>query len=721
MGNVFLMRLVLIVLVDSMRVLPRKGKTNKMTTTVHIDENGSVLIHLLNQYLNLDLDIQEGESQTEATFDGVKIVDEVEIAQKLVEGTSLVGGDDLQEQILEWINFAVTVRDNVDRFDLLVEDLTFHLKFRTYLVGYALTVADFVLYSVLIRLNKWRNVIKSNKKMKYKYAVRYMVYLETLPVFCDVVDMAEELGFTDEQKRVTTGTFDPLEGAVDGEVVVRFPPEPSGFLHIGHAKAAFTNDYYKRLYNGKLLLRFDDTNPNAEKQEYEDAIIKDLATMGIVPDSVSHTSQHFDLILSKAEEMIAIGKAYCDDADAETINERRLNKIPSPHRDNTVEENMKMWNELKAGTEYGRTCVLRAKIDMSSDNGTMRDPVIYRYLGIPHIKTGDKFLIYPIYNFACPIVDSIEGVTHACRSSEYHDSEEQYYWFLENIPGCRPVKIQDFSRLNFSHTLMSKRKLNWFVSEGHVKGWDDPRFPTIQGITRRGLSMNALRDFVIDLGNSKNAVLMDVNKLWAFNKQAIDPVIPRYCVVRTENAVTCELVDVNETETVEVLRCKLNEGLGNKQLIRSKVILLDQADVQTIDDNEEVTIMDWGNIILQGREKEGDNYTNMTAVTNLGGDFKKTKKITWISEENAVACLLTYYDPIITIPSVPKNEDFKNYVNFDSYHEFPAIGEAAIREVQVGDSIQFTRKGYFRLDEIREDGTYVFINIPDGHEKNVWK
>jgi len=382
---------------------------------------------------------------------------------------------------------------------------------------------------------------------------------------------------------------------------------------------------------------------------------------------------------------------------------------------------MSMWEELKQGTEYGRTCVLRAKIDMTSDNGTMRDPVIFRYLGIPHNRTGDKFVIYPIYNFACPIVDSLEGVTHACRSNEYHDSEEQYYWFIDNVPGLRKVKIQDFSRLNFTFMLMSKRKLNKFVNAGLVEGWHDPRFPTVQGIVRRGLNMEAMRDFVIDLGNSDRAVLMDVNKLWSFNKQIIDTIIPRYTVIREENFVRCEITDISQDEITDVLLCKLNPSLGNKRLVRSRNIILDQGDVDSFADNEEITIMDWGNIILQSRNKgENGKYETATAITNIGGDFKKTKKITWLAEGDLVPIVLKYYEPLITVPSIPKGEEFEPYINHNSEATVRGFTESAISAMEIGSSMQFTRRGYFRFDRIEEDGTRVFINIPDGHNKNVW-
>jgi len=240
---------------------------------------------------------------------------------------------------------------------------------------------------------------------------------------------------------------------------------------LGHGKAAFLNQLYAERYGGKFILRFDDTNPRKEKEEFEEAILKDLNTMGIKPDVTSHTSDFFQQIIDKAEELIKVGKAYCDDSTGEEMEQQRSNFAPSPHRNDTVEQTLASWEEMKKATEKGKKTALRAKIDYLSKNGTMRDPVIMRYVDIAHNRTGTKFNVYPIYNFSCPIVDSLEGVTHALRSNEYHDSEEQYFWFLDNIPGLRQVKIKDFGRVNFTYTVLSKRKLQWFVDQGIVPGY----------------------------------------------------------------------------------------------------------------------------------------------------------------------------------------------------------------------------------------------------------
>jgi len=268
---------------------------------------------------------------------------------------------------------------------------------------------------------------------------------------------------------------------------------------------------------------------------------------------------------------------------------------------------MEMWEEMKKGSAIGQTFVLRAKIDYSSTNGTMRDPVIYRYVEIPHNRTGSKFNVYPIYNFACPVVDSIEGVTHALRSNEYHDSEEQYYWFLKNVPGLRPVIIKDFSRVNFTFTVLSKRKLQWFVDNGIVDGWDDPRFPTIQGVTRRGLKMEALKKFMTSLGDSKNTVCMDINNVWNMNKTIIDKAIPRFTAIRKENIVELYLDGPASPESVEVFCHRQVPELGKKKNItRCNKVFIEQEDAVLLSVNTEVTLIDWGNVLITDIKKKAN-------------------------------------------------------------------------------------------------------------------
>lgn len=286
-----------------------------------------------------------------------------------------------------------------------------------------------------------------------------------------------------------------------GKVVTRFPPEPSGYMHMGHAKAALLNHHYARDYQGKLILRFDDTNPSKEKSEYEDSIKEDLARLGITHDVFSHSSDHFEKIQAFGDQLIASGRAYIDNTPVDVMRDERSKGIDSKCRAHSVAENQRLWEEMKKATPEGLTCCMRALIDMKSPNGCMRDPTMYRCNLTPHHKTGTQYKVYPTYDFTCPIVDSIEGVTHAMRTNEYHDRNEQYMWVLDAL-GLRKPEILDFSRLNFVYTTLSKRKLNWFVAEGKVDGWTDPRFPTVQGVLRRGLTVEALKEFMLRQGFS---------------------------------------------------------------------------------------------------------------------------------------------------------------------------------------------------------------------------
>ena len=261
-----------------------------------------------------------------------------------------------------------------------------------------------------------------------------------------------------------------LKNAVDGEVCTRFPPEPSGFLHIGHAKAVLLNNFFARKHKGKLLVRFDDTNPSKEKAEFEEAILNDLATLGVKPDIKSHTSDHFELIMKKAKQLIKQGDAYMDDTEAEEMKNNRATSTEYKLRNRTPKENLKLFDLMCSGSEEGQKWCMRAKIDMASKNGCLRDPVFFRTNLTPHHRTHAKYKAYPTYDLACPIVDSTEGVTHAMRSMEYTDRNFLYNWVIEKFK-LRPVAIQGFARVNFNKTLMSKRKLQQLVDAGSVDGW----------------------------------------------------------------------------------------------------------------------------------------------------------------------------------------------------------------------------------------------------------
>ncbi|KAH6931932.1 hypothetical protein HPB50_001670 [Hyalomma asiaticum] len=248
---------------------------------------------------------------------------------------------------------------------------------------------------------------------------------------------------------------------------------------------------------------------------------------------------------NKCEELLKKGLAYVDDTDAETMKAEREQRIESKNRSNTVEQNLKLWEEMKKGSERGLKCCVRAKIDMNSNNGCMRDPALYRCKIMDHPRTGSKYKVYPTYDFACPIVDSIEDVTHALRTTEYHDRDEQFFWVLDSL-GMRKPHIYEYSRLNMMNTVLSKRKLTWFVENKIVDGWDDPRMPTVRGVLRRGMTVEGLKQFIIAQGSSRSVVMMDWDKIWAFNKKVIDPVAPRHTAVEEQDAVVVDVPGLKE-------------------------------------------------------------------------------------------------------------------------------------------------------------------------------
>lgn len=288
-----------------------------------------------------------------------------------------------------------------------------------------------------------------------------------------------------------------LPDAEIGKVRLRFAPEPSGYLHIGHSKAALLNQYFAQRYQGQLIVRFDDTNPSKESNEFVENLLKDIETLGIKYEAVTYTSDYFPQLMEMAENLIRQGKAYVDDTPREQMQQERMDGIESKCRNNSLEENLKLWNEMIAGSKRGLECCLRGKIDMQDPNKSLRDPVYYRCSDVPHHRIGSIYKLYPTYDFACPFVDALEGITHALRSSEYHDRNAQYYRIQEDM-GVQKVHLYEFSRLNMVHTLLSKRNLRWFVENGKVDGWDDPRFPTVQGIVRRGLKIEALVQFILE-------------------------------------------------------------------------------------------------------------------------------------------------------------------------------------------------------------------------------
>ncbi|KAL0248194.1 hypothetical protein GEMRC1_003430 [Eukaryota sp. GEM-RC1] len=487
-----------------------------------------------------------------------------------------------------------------------------------------------------------------------------------------------------------------------GQVVTRFAPSPTGFLHIGHVKAALLNDYYCRKYGGKLILRFDDTNPSKERGDYVDAITEDLGSIGIVPDVITHTSDYFDLFLDKCQELLVSGDAFVDDTPVQLMREVRGNREPSSRRSNSVEENLALWEEMKKGSTRGLECCVRVKIDYANQNGTLRDPVIYRCNLDEHNKTGSRYKVYPTYDFACPILDAHEGVTHALRANEYRERNAQYQWFLDHF-NLRKVHIHDFGRLNFEYSVMSKRLLTQFVDKKIVDGWNDPRFPTVQGILRRGLTLQALRDFILLQGSSDCLITMEWDKIWAMNKSVLEPQAARYNAVVDPVVVKLEgegVPSVTEWRSVPLLQ--KNPEAGDKMVPYASEVLLAREDVVLMNVEDKVTLMGWGNAFVTNIEKDSEDVIKSVSMKLALDDrvFKGTLKVQWIAHvPDVVSFDISYYGYLVTTRKVDPDTPFEELANRNSKKVVQMVGEPALKSVAKGSHLQLQRLGFFIVDQ----------------------
>ncbi|KAM7026726.1 bifunctional glutamate/proline--tRNA ligase isoform 2-T2 [Passerculus sandwichensis] len=686
---------------------------------------------------DVEISVQEGKETILSVSEQVSFSDVNSIARYLARVAASAGlyGSNLLEhtEIDHWLEFSATKLSTASQFPAAIQELNHCLSLRTYLVGNSLSLADLCVWAVLKDNGTWQEQLEQNKAPVH--AKRWYSFLEVQRAFQSVgakwaagtpkVKMA-----TEKEKKADVGKFVELPGAEMGKVIVRFPPEASGYLHIGHAKAALLNQHYQVNFKGKLIMRFDDTNPEKEKEDFEKVILEDVAMLHIKPDQFTYTSDHFETIMKYAEKLILEGKAYVDDTPAEQMKAEREQRVESKHRNNCVNKNLQMWEEMKKGTEYGQTCCLRAKIDMSSNNGCMRDPTLYRCKNQPHPRTGSTYNVYPTYDFACPIVDSIEGVTHALRTTEYHDRDEQFYWIIEAL-GIRKPYIWEYSRLNLNNTVLSKRKLTWFVNEGLVDGWDDPRFPTVRGVLRRGMTVEGLKQFIAAQGSSRSVVNMEWDKIWSFNKKVIDPVAPRYTALLKDAVVPVNIPEAQE-EMKEVAKHPKNADVGLKPVWYSSRVLIEGADAETLAEGEVVTFINWGNIIITKLNRNSSGkIVSINAKLNLDNkDFKKTTKITWLAETPRAPLIPTVcvnYEHLITKPVLGKDEDFKQYINRNSKQEELMLGDPCLKELKKGDIIQLQRRGFYICDQPYEpvspysckDAPCILIYIPDGHTKEM--
>uniref|UniRef100_A0A3P8YUI1 Glutamyl-tRNA synthetase n=1 Tax=Esox lucius TaxID=8010 RepID=A0A3P8YUI1_ESOLU len=670
---------------------------------------------------SVTVSVEDGKDNKLHVSESVQFSDVNSIARYLARVAPALGlyGSNMLEQteVDHWLEFSAQRVSGQSGLAVSLGELDKALALRTFLVGHSLTLADLCVWAAL-------------KGQLFSHVDRWFSFLGSQVPFNTVGNKYASSKSEEKDKKQDVGKFVELPGAEMGKVVVRFPPEASGYLHIGHAKAALLNQHYQLTFKGKLIMRFDDTNPEKEKEDFEKVILEDVAMLQIKPDQFTYTSDHFPRIQSMAEQLLKEGKAYIDDTPPEQMKAEREQRTESKHRNNSVEQNLKMWEEMKAGTEYGQTCCMRAKIDMASNNGCLRDPTLYRCKNAPHPRTGNTYKVYPTYDFACPIVDSVEGVTHALRTTEYHDRDDQFYWVIEAL-GLRKPYIWEYARLNLNNTVLSKRKLTWFVDQGYVDGWDDPRFPTVRGVLRRGMTVEGLKQFIAAQGGSRSVVNMEWDKIWAFNKKVIDPVAPRYTALSASYSVPVIIPDALE-EMKEAVKHPKNSEVGMKEVWYGPRVLVEGADAETFTEGEMVTFINWGNIIITKIHKEANGkITSLEGKLNLENkDYKKTTKITWLAETACAPLLPTVcvnYQHLITKPVMGKDDDFKEYINKQSKLEEKMLGDPCLKELKKGDIIQLQRRGFYICDQPYEpisphsckESPCVLLYIPDGHTKEM--
>uniref|UniRef100_A0A669F2F2 Bifunctional glutamate/proline--tRNA ligase n=1 Tax=Oreochromis niloticus TaxID=8128 RepID=A0A669F2F2_ORENI len=695
-------------------LLNHSGQTGALLTAEHVKSS-------------VQVSVEEGKDTRLHISDSVQFSDDNSICRYLARVAPALGlyGSNMMEQteVDHWLEFSARHLCNQPDLTVALAELDKALSLRTFLVGHALTLADLSVWAALKDHGEWPKQGKS-----FSHVSRWFFFLSSQVPFTAVGNKYASKKV--EGKKADVGKFVELPGAEMGKVVVRFPPEASGYLHIGHAKAALLNQHYQVTFKGKLIMRFDDTNPEKEKEDFERVILEDVAMLQIHPDQFTYTSDHFPTIMKFAEKLLAEGKAYIDNTPPEQMKQEREQRVESSCRNNSVEQNMKMWSEMKAGTEYGQTCCMRAKIDMNSNNGCMRDPTLYRCKNAAHPRTRNTYRVYPTYDFACPIVDSLEGVTHALRTTEYHDRDEQFYWII-NALGLRKPHVWEYARLNLNNTVLSKRKLTWFVDQGYVDGWDDPRFPTVRGVLRRGMTVEGLKQFIAAQGGSRSVVNMEWDKIWAFNKKVIDPVAPRYTALSSSYVVPVSVPEATE-EMKEIAKHPKNAEVGMKEVWYSPRVLIEGADAETFTEGETVTFINWGNLIITKINKGADGKVlSMEARLNLDNkDYKKTTKITWLAETNnspLVPAICVNYQPLISKAVITKDDNFKDYINKHSKLEEKMLGDPCLKNLKKGDIIQLQRRGFYICDQPYEpvspnsckESPCVLIYIPDGHTKEM--
>ena len=528
-------------------------------------------------------------------------------------------------------------------------------------------------------------------------------------------------------------------------IITRFPPEPNGYLHIGHAKALLIDYLTARRYNGRFNLRYDDTNPMKESVEYAESIQRDIRWLGIEWDGLYYASDYFDIMYECAVRLIKKGLAYvCDLSPDEIRKYRGTLKEPgkeSPYRNRSVEENLDLFERMKAGEFPEGSKVLRAKIDMASPNMNMRDPVIYRIMKVDHWRAGKKWCIYPMYDFAHPIEDAIENITHSLCSLEYEDHRPLYDWVVNNVDlGSKPRQIE-FARLSLTYTVMSKRKLLQLVNEGYVSGWDDPRMPTLSGLRRRGFTPASIWDFCERIGVAKTNSTVDYGLLEHCVREDLNASAPRVMAVLNPLKVIIDNYPDDQVEWFDVEVNPEKPEMGTRKVPFCREIYIEQDDFMENPPKKYFRLYPGNEVRLKNayyikcshavKDTEG-NIIELHCTydpESKGGSTPDGRRVKgtlhWVSARHAIDAEVRLYDHLFTVPDPGAAEDISTIINPDSLIVLKHCKmEPTLADTKPGDHFQFLRMGYFCTDPGSEPGKLVFnrtVGLKDSWSKEMNK
>jgi len=528
-------------------------------------------------------------------------------------------------------------------------------------------------------------------------------------------------------------------------IQTRFPPEPNGYLHIGHAKSICLNFGLAQKYNGKCNLRYDDTNPTKEEQEYVDSILSDVRWLGFEPDQVLYASDYFQQLYEWAVQLIRAGKAYVDFSTPEEIGVMKGTPTApgtaSKYRETSPEENLALFEQMKNGDFPDGHCVLRAKIDLAAPNMHLRDPYLYRIKHAHHHRTGDKWNIYPMYDWAHGQCDSIERITHSVCTLEFIPHRALYDWFIEQL-GIFPSKQYEFARLNLNYTVMSKRKLLQLVQDGYVSGWDDPRMPTISGLRRRGFTPESIREFAKRVGVAKRENIIDVGLLeFCLREDLNKRALRRFAVLRPLKVVITNYPETNEVEWLETENNPEDPETGKRSLPFSRELYIEQDDFMENPPPKYFRLSPGGMVRLKSayiikctecvKDENGavvELRCTYVPESRSGQDTSELKVkgvIHWLSAAHAKPAEVRLYERLFQLEDPAAEDDFKKSLNPNSLEVIDtALVESALSETQVGELFQFTRLGYFCTDQDSTAEKPVFnrsVTLKDAWAKEVKK